>query len=192
MSEPSLMDNPTKAKLDSDLYAAETETKSGSKFTEGTSEEDLCSIINGWVKESRSYHDVLKQKQDEMVEYYKGNQTDVAEIAAFNSNSVYNRIYEATETIIPAVTGSAQQFIAIPGEENELSAKRALKVQKVLSRKYDDLEIMRHLENSTRDIILKRYGVLKPFWHYRYKQMSSILLPSLEYKFEGLEVGTYH
>lgn len=165
MSEPSLMDNPSKARLDEDLYTSESAIKSNSKFTENTSDEDLCSIVDSWVRESRTYHDEMLSKQNEMVEYYKGNQTDLAEIPAFNSNSVYNRIYEATETIVPVVTGSAHQFLAVPGEENELSMKRALKVQKVLSRKYEDLEIVRHLENTTRDIILKRFGVLKPFWN---------------------------
>src|SRR3990167_536840 len=165
MSEPSLMDNPTKAGLDSDLYENTTPEKPNAKLTEITSEEDLVTIVNEWIKESRNYHDEMLLKQNEMVKYYKGDQTDRDEIPAFNSNSVYNRIYEATETIIPVITGAAHQFLAIPGEESELSVKRAQKVQKVLSRKYEDLEIVRHLENTTRDIILKRFGVLKWYWN---------------------------
>ena len=162
---PSLMDNPAKAGLDDDLY---DDGSSGynfdPKFSDGVSEEDLIDTINQWVTESRTYHDLMMLKQNEMVEYYRGNQTDLADIPIFNSNSVYNRTFEAVETIVPIVTGSAHQFLAIPGVDSELSLERSKKLQKVLSRKYEVLEVQRHLENVTRDILLKRFGVLKWFW----------------------------
>lgn len=104
-------------------------------------------------------------EQNKCVRYYLGDQTDLKDIPDFNSDSVYNRIFEGTETIVPIVTGSAHQFIAIPGQENERSVERAKKLQKVLLRKYEELEVQRHLENATRDIILKRFGVLKWFWN---------------------------
>lgn len=134
-------------------------------FTEDSSDQDLISTIDRWTKDSRSFHDLMLLQQNKSVRYYLGDQTDKKDIPVYNSDTVYNRIFEATETLIPIVTGSAHQFIAIPANENEISIKRAQKIQKVLSRKYEDREVRRHLEETTRDIILKRYGVLKWFWN---------------------------
>lgn len=134
-------------------------------FTEKTNDETLITTINTWLKECVTWHDAMLLLQDRSVRYYLGDQTDLAEVPVYNSNSVYNRIFEGTETIVPIVTGAAHQFIAIPGNEDEISLKRAQKVQKVLSRKYEDLEIQQKLENVTRDMILKRFGVLKWFWN---------------------------
>ncbi len=134
------------------------------KFGEGVSDADLVETIDTWINESRSYHDVMLIQQNKCVRYYLGYQTDVGDIAPYKAKSVYNRIFEGTETIVPVVTGSAHQFIAIPGEENDLSVERAKRLQKVLSRKYADIEMQRLLEEATRDIILKRFGVLEWFW----------------------------
>lgn len=135
-------------------------------FTDKTSDEDLIKTIDMWARESRTYHDLMLLYQNKMVRYYLGDQTDKGDIPPYNSDSVYNRIFEATETVVPIVTGGAHQFLAIPGEENELSLLRAKKTQKVLSKKYEDLEIQMKLEVVTRDIILKRFGVMKWDWNY--------------------------
>lgn len=162
---PSLMDNPAKAGLDDDLYDDGTSGYTfDPKFSEGVSDEELIETINNWVTESRTYHDAMMLRQNEMVDYYRGNQTDLQDIPMYMSNSVYNRTYEAVETIVPIVTGSAHQFLCVPGEENERSLVKAKKTQKVLSRKYEMLEVQRHLENAVRDILLKRFGILKWFW----------------------------
>lgn len=135
------------------------------KFGMDVSDEDNVTTINQWLRESRTWHDVMLLRQNKSVQYYLGYQTDMDEIPVFNSNSVYNRIFEATETIVPIVTGTAHQFIAVPGNESELSLQKAQRLQKVLTKKYDDLEIQRKLENIVRDIILKRFGVMKWFWN---------------------------
>jgi len=133
-------------------------------FGEGTTDEKLIEKINAWVKESQTYHDALLTHQNKSVQYYEGNQTDRDQVPAYNSNSVYNRIFEAIETIIPIVTGGAHQFVAMPAEESDVSMARSQRVQKVLNKKYDDLEIRRKLENVSRDMMLKRFGVLEYGW----------------------------
>lgn len=133
-------------------------------FGEGTSDENLAEKIQSWLKESQTYHDYLLTRQNKSVEYYHGNQTDARLVQPHNSDSVYNRIFEAIETITPIVTGSAHQFIAMPAEENEISLARSQRVQRVLSKKYEDLEIRRKLENVSRDMMLKRFGVLEYGW----------------------------
>lgn len=128
-------------------------------------DETLVSTINTWVAEAITWHDLMILQQNIAVKYYLGDQTDRDEIPTFNSDTVYNRIFEGTETIIPIVTGGAHAFIAIPGNENEVSIQKAQKLQKVLMRKYEDLEIQSKNENVTRDIILKRFGVMKWDWN---------------------------
>lgn len=135
------------------------------KFTPKTDDSDLIHTIEQWMKESRSYHDSMLLKQNESVKYYLGLQTDKDDIPTYNSNTVYNRIFEATETIIPVITGAAHQFLAVPGLDNEQSLARAKKLQKVLQVKYDELEIQSKLESTSRDLILKRFGVIKYFWN---------------------------
>lgn len=135
------------------------------EFGLDASDEQNIDTINKWVKESKSWHDIMLIAQDKSIKYYHGDQTDKSEIPAFQSDTVYNRIFEATETMVPIITGTAHQFIAIPGEENELSLERAQKLQKVLSSKYEELEIPRVLETVVRDMILKRFGVIKWCWN---------------------------
>lgn len=133
-------------------------------FGEGTTDEKLIEQIDAWMKDAESYHDALLRKQNEALRYYLGDQTNRDEVPPHNSDTVFNRIFEATETIIPIITGSAHQFISVPAEENEVSLMRAQKVAKVLSKKYEDTEVRRKLENISRDIIIKRFGVLEWGW----------------------------
>lgn len=135
------------------------------KFGVNVSDDENVKTINEWLRESQTWHDVMLLYQNMSLRYYLGDQTEKAAVAAFNSNTVYNRIFEATETIVPVVTGTAHQFIAIPGDETEIAVARAQKVQKVLSRKYEELMMTRKLENVVRDIILKRFGVAEWYWN---------------------------
>lgn len=134
------------------------------KFGAGATDEELVTQIETWINESSSYHEMLLKAQSKSVAYYRGNQTDKSLIPRFNSDTVRNRIFEGTETIVPIITGSSHQFIAIPGANNEVSLRQSQKVQNVLTRKYDDLNIQGHLEEAVRDIILKRFGVIEWFW----------------------------
>src|SRR3972149_215310 len=97
--------------------------------------------------------------------YYYGNQTDRDEIPIYKSNTVYNRIFEGTETIVPILSGTSHQFLAIPGEQSEVSIKNAEALQLVLTRKYTDLDMPKHIENVARNMIIKRFGVLEWGWN---------------------------
>src|SRR3990167_10333330 len=133
-------------------------------FNADSSDETLIEVIDAWVEESQPYHDYLLQSQNKAVRYYEGNQTDMQDIPAYQSPTVFNRIFEATETIVPIITATAHQFVALPGNNTEISLKLAETVQMWLSQKFDELEVQGKLEDVTRDMILKHFGVLEYFW----------------------------
>lgn len=136
------------------------------KFEIDMKDEDLLVTFENWVKNSRPYHDELLLKQRVSEQYYIGNQTEKESVPSYNTNTVENRIFEATETLVPVATSRAHQFLVLPGSESEKSVSRANALQKVLSRKYETLEIQKKLETTLRHIILYRFGVLKWEWDY--------------------------
>lgn len=136
------------------------------KFSADTEDTKLVELIDTWVRESIPYHDFLLTRQNLSLQYYEGNQTDRGAIPAFRSNTVFNRIFEATETLVPIITGTSHQFVAIPGTHDEQAVKQADKVSQWLGQKYEDLEIQGKLEEVVRDIILKRFGVMEYFWDH--------------------------
>ena len=139
------------------------------KFEITTKKEDFLKTFDEWLKDSQTYHDYLLNFQKISEDYYKGNQTERDAIRAretANSDTVENRVFEAVETITPIVTAKAHQFIVLPGSEAETSVNRANNLQKVLSRKYETLEMQRKLEETTRHILLDRFGVMKWEWGY--------------------------
>ncbi len=135
------------------------------KFKKGTKKEELLGIFQDWLKESQSYHDELLKRQKETYEYYVGNQTDQSDVPAYLSDTVENRIFEAVETIVPIVTAGVYRFMVLPGSEEEDSKAKAKRLQAVLSRKYETLEIQSKTEDMTRQMLLYRFGVLKYFWN---------------------------
>ena len=138
-------------------------------FDIDTKEDKLLETFEHWFKDSQTYHDWLLTFQKQTEEYYKGNQTERDAIAArqtANSDTVENRVFEAVETIVPIVTAKAHQFIVLPGSENETSVDRANRTQKILSRKYETIEMQRKLEEVTRQILLYRFGCMKWEWSY--------------------------
>ena len=161
-------------------------TYNTAKLSYESSDTDLVDAIEACVKTSESYHNELLRVQNEMMDYYEGEQTDRQHIQPFNSDSVHNRMFEAIETIVPIITGSAHQFIAIPSEETDESMARAQRVQKMLNFQYDELYIRKRLEQVSRDIMLKRFGVLEYGWDIEtddigvwYRDPRTILIPKL-------------
>ena len=136
------------------------------KFTIDASDEDILTTFEHWLAESRSYHDYLLTKQKVSEMYYIGNQTDKDLVPAYNTNTVENRIFEAVETLVPIATSKAHQFLVLPGSETEKSVARANVLQKVLTRKYETLEMQSKLEITLRHLILYRFGVMKWEWSY--------------------------
>jgi len=136
----------------------------GYKFDESATDDDLIITKNAWLRESRPYHDELLMHQEKCLKYYKGDQTERLQVQSYNSDVVYNRVFEGTETLVPIITGSAHQFLALPGVDSEVAIKNAQQLQKVLARKYTDLDIQKLNEGVARDMILKRFGVLEWGW----------------------------
>lgn len=155
-------------------------------FAIDAKEEDFTQTFITWKKESQTYHDVLLKPQRISEQYYVGNQTDKDFVENGNSTTVENRVFEAVETIVPIVTSKAHQFIILPGSENETSVKRANNIQKVLTQKYETIEMQRKLEEITRHLLLYRFGVAKWVWSYEkddidveVKDPRLILIPKL-------------
>lgn len=136
------------------------------EFSYDAEDTKLIEIFNQWLKNSKSYHDVLDKHQKVAEQYYLGNQTDRDEVSAHNSNVVENRIFEAVETIVPIVTANAHHFIVTPPTEAPSSKTRAEKTQKILAKKYQTLEIQRKLEDVVRNMLIFRFGVLKYCWDF--------------------------
>lgn len=136
------------------------------QFSIDTKEEKLLETFKVWLKDSETYHNQILIQQKIAEEYYKGNQTDRDFVPNYNTNTVENRIFEAIETIVPVATQRPHQFVVLPGSEAETSVDRANSLQKVLTRKYETLEMQRKLEETTRNFILYRFGVMKWEWGY--------------------------
>ena len=135
-------------------------------FNAETKKEDILRVFESWLKESQSYHDHLLRFQNVAREYYVGNQTDRDLIPSHNTNTVENRIFEAVETIVPVATSRPHHFLVLPATDTETSVSRANLTQKVLTRKYETLEMQRKLEEITRFMLLMRFGVAKWEWSY--------------------------
>lgn len=133
-------------------------------FDETTTDADLITLTDTWIDDSSPYHDEMIKHQNRMAQYYAGNQTGRYEIPEFDSNATYNRIFEATETIVPIVVSGAHRFIAIPSDDTEESKDRAKKLQHALERAYTDTNMRSKLEVIVRHMILMRFGVMKWGW----------------------------
>lgn len=134
------------------------------RFDETASDDELVRQKDKWLASSMPYHDWILLYQNKSLAYYNGDQTLKNEISPYNSDTVYNRIFEGTETIVPIVTGTAHQFVCIPGAENEVSVQNARALQEVLQRKFIDLDMQKKNEVAVRDMILKRYAVFEYGW----------------------------
>lgn len=135
------------------------------KFGDEIKDDDLIIQIESWLKESKSYHDWLLQKQKLAEQYYLGNQTEKSFIPEHECDTVENRIFEGVETLVPIVTSAAHHFLTLPGSNSEESVKRADKLQKVLDIKYTSEYVQKKLEETTRHMLLYRFGVLKWGWN---------------------------
>lgn len=148
-----------------DKQTAEVEVAE-KKFSSKAKDETILEIFRSWKRESQTYHDYLLKYQKEAEDYYVGKQSQKNKIPAYNSNTVENRIFEFVETIVPLVTANAHHFIALPGSEDEKSAERAKKLQKVLARRYETLHIQEKSEFAVRHLLLFRFGTFKWCWDY--------------------------
>jgi len=136
------------------------------KFDAKATDKELEATFRKWFTESNTYHEEILKKQNISERYYNGEQTNLHDIPIYLSNTVENRIFEAVETLVPVATANAHQFQVMPADpEDEKSVKNAQANDKVLDSKYRTLNIQEKLEDITRDFLIKRFGVLKPFWN---------------------------
>ena len=134
------------------------------EFNKDASDEEILEVTQAWLEQSQTYHDEIKRNQDYALEYYVGNQTGKDEIPEVDSDVVYNRVFEATETLVPIVTSTAHQFLAVPAGADDASKEAAHKVQQALNRKYRDMDMRGHLEIVVRNMLIMRFGVMKWDW----------------------------
>jgi len=128
------------------------------------SDEELVVLANKWMQDAESYHDTLKTIQDKNAKYYFGNQTDMEEIPRYKSNVVENRIFMGIETVVPIITANTPQFVAMPAQETEGSAKASNAVQEILKINYEQRRVRQKLAVAVRHMLLFRFGVLKVYW----------------------------
>lgn len=134
------------------------------EFDIGISDADLITQINAWMRESDSLYETLQPVWEQNLEYYKGNQTSVALIRGKFSKAVENRIWMAVETMIPIATSRLPDIVVKSDEEDEKAQLDALALQDVLAYHMERVQIQAQAERFLRDMIVKRYGVFKPFW----------------------------
>ena len=133
-------------------------------FEVGMSDELLLGQIDEWYKESESFYAQIKRVWETNILYYKGQQTGVEMIFGKNSKAVENRIFMATETMVPIVTTRLPDMVVRSGDTDEQSQKDALDLQDILSYHFERMGIQEKTEQFARDTILKRYGVFKVLW----------------------------
>ena len=135
------------------------------QFDTGMSDADLLIQIQEWEKESETFYEVLKRVWDTNIRYYNGLQTDVDLIVGTGSRTVENRIWMATETMVPIATSRLPDIVVKSGDEDEQSQQDAMDLQDVLGFHMERVRIQEKAERFIRNMIVKRYGVFKVSWN---------------------------
>lgn len=133
-------------------------------FEDTMSDEELIDQITKWEDESRSVYSVLLDVWRTNWEYYIGNQTELWKIRGKQSRAVENRIFMATETMIPIATSRLPDIEVRPGDEDEISQMQADDLQDIIGYHMERLRIQELSEQFLRYMIIFRYGVFKPIW----------------------------
>ncbi len=135
------------------------------EFTQGQSDKKLIRQIDAWLEESSSFYEDLRRIWQTNLEYYRGNQTEVLTIRGKKSKAVENRIWMATETMIPIATARLPEMEVLSNNDDEKSQMNADSLKKVLAYGFERVGVQEKAERFARDMIVKRYGVLKPSWN---------------------------
>jgi len=143
----------------------ETENIVKDELKKELTDDELEILISGWIKETSSYFEILKDIIKKNIEYYKGNQTDVSNIRGNNSKAVENRIFMGIETIVPIITSQPPDMVCEAPDDSEKGNISASRLQRALMYHYERVGIKKVSERWIRDLIIKRFAVLKPFWN---------------------------
>lgn len=135
------------------------------EFSSSLDDEELLRQINEWYEEGEEFYSQLKTVWDQNIEYYRGNQTDVAQIySKRQSKAVENRIFMGIETMIPIITARLPDIEVRSDIETERAQINAKNHQEVLGFQMERNKIQEKTERWVRDMFLKRYGVFKVRW----------------------------
>ena len=134
------------------------------QFTASMSDDDLNNQIDVWSKESQSVYSILIPIWEQNLRYYHGVQTGVGLIGGRQSKAVENRIFMATETMIPIATSRLPDIEVRSGAEDEQSQMDAGELQDILGFQMERLRIQALAEKFLRYMIVLRYGVFKVDW----------------------------
>jgi len=134
------------------------------QFTVSMSDEDLKTQIDNWNKESQSVYDTLIPVWEQNLQYYHGIQTGIELITGKQSKAVENRLFMATETMIPIATSRLPDIEVRSGAEDEQSQIDAGELQDILGFHMERLRIQALSERFLRYMIILRYGVFKIDW----------------------------
>src|SRR3990167_3025215 len=135
------------------------------EFASGMDDKELLAQINAWENEAETVYDVLKRVWQDNLNYYHGIQTDVDKIFGKQSKAVENRIWMATETMIPIVTARLPEIVVQSLDPDEQSQMDAQDTQDVLGFQMERNGMQEKSERFVRDMIIKRYGVFKMPWN---------------------------
>lgn len=133
-------------------------------FKPKMSDEQLLAQIKLWEEESEEFYGGLRRDWVENKAYYNAQQTGVETVVGNQSKAVENRVFMATETMIPIATARPPEIEITSFDEDELSQIKAKQAQDIIGYHMDRLNIQEKGEQFIRDIIVKRYGVFKVCW----------------------------
>lgn len=132
--------------------------------TMDTSDDELVTVANKWLEESKKYHSELEKVWKENEEYYKGKQTKIDKVPSDMSNAVQNHIFMGVETVVPIITANPPQFLVEAPAESDKAVEYSYAVQQVLTIHYETKDVRTAGETLMRHMIVYRAGIWKVFW----------------------------
>ena len=142
----------------------ETENTDKEKFETGMTDTELVAQIDSWLNESQDFYSLLKEVWEQNLNYYHGNQTGLENIRGKESRAVENRIWMATETMIPIASSRLPDIEVRSGSEDEQDQIDADDLKDILAYHKERTGFQTDAEKFLRNLILLRYGVFKKFW----------------------------
>lgn len=146
-----------------ELPTSEEEVKE--EFDLKIPDDELLATIKNWERESDEFFAPLLPIWDINENYYRGNQTGVDTIVGRNSKAVENRIYMATETMIPIATSRLPEIEVRAGSEDEADQQDADDLKDIIGFQFERLNIQEQAEWFLRYMLIFRYGVWGPTWN---------------------------
>ena len=134
------------------------------QFTDAMDDNALLLQISAWEEEAKEFYSDLNGIWETNLQYYLGNQTDLGRIRGRQSKAVENRIFMATETMIPIASSRLPEIEVRPGDEDEQSQMDADDLKDIIAYHMERVGIQEKAEKFLRNQIIFRYGVFKIDW----------------------------